>query len=58
MGPGPSGVPLLNAEDLVEAQLDDDNSRQSSSYDPLSPTVHDYSDEEGDTDMSSDVETN
>lgn len=50
--PGPSNV-TLSAEDLVEAQLDEDNSRQSSSCDPLSPSTH-YSDDDGDSDMSSD----
>lgn len=51
-GPGPSNA-SLSAEDLVETQLDEDNSRQSSSCDPLSPSTH-YSDEDGDSDMSSD----
>ncbi|KRT86239.1 hypothetical protein AMK59_2521 [Oryctes borbonicus] len=50
--PGPSNA-TLSAEDLVEAQLDEDNSRQSSSCDPLSPSTH-YSDDDGDSDMSSD----
>ncbi|KAF5306348.1 hypothetical protein FQR65_LT07372 [Abscondita terminalis] len=57
-GPGPSTVPLLNAEDYVEAQLDEENSLQSSSFDPLSPTNQDFSDEEGESDMSSDIEAN
>lgn len=52
LGPGPSNA-SLSAEDLVEAHLDEDNSRQSSSCDPLSPSTH-YSDDDGDSDMSSD----
>ncbi|KAI4465553.1 transcription factor dp [Holotrichia oblita] len=51
-GPGPSNA-SLSAEDLVETQLDEENSRQSSSCDPLSPSTH-YSDDDGDSDMSSD----
>ncbi|KAF2883211.1 hypothetical protein ILUMI_22964 [Ignelater luminosus] len=57
-GAGPSNVPLLNAEDLVETQMDEENSLQSSSCDPLSPNNQDFSDEEGESDTSSDVETN
>ncbi|KAK4880053.1 hypothetical protein RN001_008199 [Aquatica leii] len=56
--PGPSTVPLLNAEDYVETQLDEENSLQSSSFDPSSPTNQDFSDEEGESDMSSDIEAN
>lgn len=44
---------MLSSEDLVEATLDEENSHQSSS-DPLSPSAVDFSDEEGESDMSSD----
>lgn len=46
---------MLSTEDLVETTLDEENSHQSSS-DPLSPSAHDFSDDEGDSDMSSDIE--
>lgn len=57
-GPGPSTVSYLSAEDCVEAQLDEDNSLQSSSFDPLSPAGQDFTDDEVESDMSSDTETN
>lgn len=50
--PGTSA--MLSAE-FVETTLDEENSHQSSS-DPLSPSAHDSSEEEGDSDMSSDIE--
>lgn len=55
---GPSNVSLLNVEDLVETQIDEDNSLQSSNYDPLSPNHQDFTDEEGESDLSSDLEIN
>ncbi|XP_025832672.1 transcription factor Dp-2 [Agrilus planipennis] len=57
-GPGPSSMSLLNADEFVETQLDEDNSRQSSSFDPLSPNNQEFSDDEVDTDTSSDLDTN
>ncbi|KAJ3655009.1 hypothetical protein Zmor_014156 [Zophobas morio] len=48
---------MLTTEDFVETTLDEENSHQSSS-DPLSPGAPDFSDEEGDSDMSSDIELN
>ncbi|KAK9891057.1 hypothetical protein WA026_013384 [Henosepilachna vigintioctopunctata] len=56
--PGSSTSLLMGAEDLVEAQLDEDNSRHSSSFDPLSPCGEEYSDEEGEgeSDLSSDID--
>lgn len=54
-GPGPSSMSMFTAEDVVETQLDEENSRQSSSFDPLSPSVPEFTDEEVDSDeMSSD----
>lgn len=49
-GPGPSNMSMFTAEDIVETQLDEDNSRQSSSFDPLSPGAPEFTDEEVDTD--------
>lgn len=57
-GPGPSTVSFLAAEDCVEAQLDEENSLQSSSFDPLSPAGQDFTDDEVESDTSSDIETN
>jgi hypothetical protein len=51
--PGTSA--MLTTEDFVETTLDEENSHQSSS-DPLSPCVPDFSDDEADSDMSSDIE--
>lgn len=54
-GPGPSNMSMFTAEDIVETQMDEDNSRQSSSFDPLSPGAPEFTDEEVDSDeMSSD----
>lgn len=58
-GPGPSmclnlNDPLSSVDDLVETQLDEENSRQSSSFNPLSPSAPEFTDEEGDSDLSSD----
>lgn len=54
-GPGPSNMSMFTAEDIVETQLDEENSRQSSSFDPLSPGAPEFTDEEVDSDeMSSD----
>lgn len=50
-GAGPSSS--YSSEDMVETQLDEENSRQSSSCDPLSPCAPDYSEDEGDSDISS-----
>lgn len=47
-----SSMPHMS--DFVEATLEEDNSRQSSSNDPLSPIAVDYSDDEVDSDLSSD----
>lgn len=61
LSPGPSCMPFLNAEDLVETQMDDENSRQSSSFDALSTGgPEDYSEDEveGESDFSSDVDAN
>ncbi|XP_022914156.1 transcription factor Dp-1 isoform X2 [Onthophagus taurus] len=49
---GPSNI-TFSAEEFVEAHLDEDNSRQSSSLDAFSPSTH-HSDED-DSDMSSDI---
>lgn len=55
VGPGPSNMSMFTAEDIVETQLDEENSRQSSSFDPLSPSAPEFTDEEVDSDeMSSD----
>lgn len=59
-GPGPSvclgfSDPLSTAEDFVETQLDEDNSRQSSFCDPTSPNAPEFTDEDSE-DLSSDVE--
>lgn len=51
---GASSSMLL--EDLVETTMDEENSRQSSSCDPLSPCGDEYSDEENESDLSSDIE--
>ncbi|XP_056642442.1 transcription factor Dp-1 [Diorhabda carinulata] len=51
---GTSSFSVLNPDELVEARLDEDNSRQSSSFDPLSPSPQDYSEEEAESDISSD----
>lgn len=48
----------LSADDFVETTLDEENSRQSSSCDAMSPGGVDFSDDEVDTDMSSDTELN
>ncbi|RZC32095.1 transcription factor Dp-1 [Asbolus verrucosus] len=53
----PGTSTMLTTEDFVEATLDEENSHQSSS-DPLSPCAQDFSDEEADSDMSSDIELN
>ncbi|XP_060516564.1 transcription factor Dp-1 isoform X2 [Cylas formicarius] len=45
-------------EEFVETSLEEENSRQSSSNDPMSPTAADYSDEDVDSDMSSDNDLN
>lgn len=55
---GSSSMSNLNADDFVEATLDEENSRQSSSCDAMSPGGVDFSDDEVDTDMSSDTELN
>ncbi|KAJ8955640.1 hypothetical protein NQ318_001471, partial [Aromia moschata] len=55
---GTSSMSMLNAEEFVETTLDEENSRQSSSCDPLSPNGADFSDDEVDSDMSSDTELN
>ncbi|CAH0557290.1 unnamed protein product [Brassicogethes aeneus] len=52
-----SSTMTFNVEDFVEATMDD-SSRQSSNYDPLSPSAADYSEEEIDSDISSDTELN
>lgn len=64
-GPGPSagsggGGSVCSAEELVEAALggEGDISHQSSISDPLSPALNDYSDDDQESDMSSDVEIN
>lgn len=49
---------MLPIDELVEATLDEDNSMQSSSCDPLSPSGVDYSDDDVESDMSSDIEVN
>lgn len=50
---------MFTAEDVVETQIDEENSHQSSSFDPLSPGAADFTDDEPDSDdMSSDVELN
>lgn len=49
---------MFTAEDIVETQLDEENSRQSSSFDPLSPGVAEYTDEEVDSDEVSSDEMN
>lgn len=46
---------MLSSTDFVETTLDEENSHQSSN-DPLSPSAHGSSEEEGDSDMSSDIE--
>ncbi|EFA02984.2 transcription factor Dp-1 [Tribolium castaneum] len=51
------GTSSMLTEDFVETTLDEENSHQSSS-DPLSPGAPDFSDDEGDSDMSSDIELN
>lgn len=51
-------MPNIHADDFVETTLDEENSRQSSSCDALSPGGVDFSDEEVDTDLSSDTELN
>ncbi|KAL3287836.1 hypothetical protein HHI36_002294 [Cryptolaemus montrouzieri] len=55
---GTSTSLLMGVEDLVETQLDEENSRHSSNFDPLSPCGEDYSDDEGEgeSDMSSDID--
>ncbi|CAG9863432.1 unnamed protein product [Phyllotreta striolata] len=45
---------MLSAEEFVETQLDEENSRQSSSFDPLSPSPQDFSEEDVESDLSSD----
>ncbi|KAJ8968221.1 hypothetical protein NQ317_004489 [Molorchus minor] len=55
---GTSSMSMLNAEEFVETTLDEENSRQSSSCDPLSPGGADFSDDEVDSDISSDTELN
>lgn len=57
-GPGPSSMSMFTAEDIVETQLDEENSRQSSSFDPLSPGAAEYTDEEVDSDEVSSDEMN
>lgn len=52
----PSTSSMLT-EDFVETTLDEENSHQSSS-DPLSPCAADFSEDEGDSDMSSDIDLN
>nr|CAH7767899.1 unnamed protein product [Callosobruchus chinensis] len=49
---------VLAADDFVETTLDEENSRQSSSFDAMSPSAADYSDEDVDSDISSDTELN
>ncbi|KAJ8920628.1 hypothetical protein NQ315_004767 [Exocentrus adspersus] len=49
---------MLNAEEYVETTMDEENSRQSSSCDPLSPNGAEFSDDEVDSDLSSDTELN
>ncbi|CAH1971618.1 unnamed protein product [Acanthoscelides obtectus] len=49
---------IITADDYVEATLDEENSRQSSSFDAMSPSAVEYSDEDVDSDMSSDTELN
>ncbi|KAG5878442.1 hypothetical protein JTB14_027493 [Gonioctena quinquepunctata] len=51
---GSSSFSMLNADEFVETALDEENSRQSSSCDPLSPSAQDFSDEEVESDLSSD----
>lgn len=57
-GAGTSAMSMLTAEEYVETTLDEDNSRQSSSCDPLSPNGAEFSDDEVDSDLSSDTELN
>ncbi|CAH1098848.1 unnamed protein product [Psylliodes chrysocephalus] len=51
---GTSSISMINAEEFVETHLDEDNSRQSSSFDPLSPSPQEFSEEEPESDLSSD----
>lgn len=51
-GAGSSNTNFIN-ENLVSGHLDEENSRQSS-CEALSPNVQDYSEDEGDSDISSD----
>ncbi|XP_028137849.1 transcription factor Dp-1 isoform X1 [Diabrotica virgifera virgifera] len=51
---GTSSLSMLNADEFVEARLDEENSRQSSSFDPLSPSPHEFSEDEAESDISSD----
>lgn len=58
-GPGPSvclGMddPLSTLDEVLDSQLDEENSHQSSSFNPLSPSAPEFTDEEGDSDLSSD----
>lgn len=55
---GSSATSNLSTDDFVETALDEENSRQSSSCDAMSPGGVDFSDDEVDTDMSSDTELN
>ncbi|XP_023013729.1 transcription factor Dp [Leptinotarsa decemlineata] len=55
---GSNSLSMLNVEEFVETTLDEENSRQSSSCDPLSPSAQDFSDEEVESDLSSDNELN
>ncbi|KAF7287076.1 hypothetical protein GWI33_002458 [Rhynchophorus ferrugineus] len=52
--PNASTSAMTQISDFVETTLDEDNSRPSSSNDPLSPLAVDYSEDEVDSDMSSD----
>lgn len=56
--PGTSSSSSGNADEFVETTLDEDNSHQSFNFDPLSPSAPEFSDDEGDSEMSSDLEMN
>ncbi|XP_044746216.1 transcription factor Dp-1 [Coccinella septempunctata] len=49
---------LMGSDDLAGVHLDEENSRHSSNFDPLSPCGDDYSDDEGEgeSDLSSDID--
>lgn len=55
---GTSASFLMSTEDISGTQLDEENSRHSSNFDPMSPCGDDYSDDEveGESDLSSDID--